>query len=262
MDQGSSGRDRFSAVTSNLYGDLQDSPGPVPVPQRALAIGAHPDDIEFGCGGTVAGWAAAGAEITMLIVTDGSKGSWDPQVDPQELARRRTEEQAAAADRLGAARVVTLDYTDGELEYSMELRRRICEQIRIHRPDVLLSHDPWQRYQLHPDHRATGLGAVDGMVAARDPLFFPELPLAPHRPAAMLLWSADQPDHWEDISAGLDAKIAALLCHSSQGETTMANAHVGGAAESAFAERIRSRAAEVGAPHGLAAAEAFKRLTP
>jgi LmbE family N-acetylglucosaminyl deacetylase len=249
-------------VTSNLYGELRDGPVPIAIPERALAIGAHPDDIEFGCGGTVAGWASAGAEITMLIVTDGSKGSWDPQVDPDELARRRAEEQAAAADRLGAKAVVTLGYTDGELEYSMELRRRICEQIRTHRPDVLLSHDPWQRYQLHPDHRATGFGAVDGMVAARDPLFFPDMGLPAHRPAAMLLWSADEPDHWEDVGAGLEAKIAALLCHSSQGETTMANAHVGGAAQAAFAARIRSRAAAVGAPQGLDAAEAFKRLTP
>jgi hypothetical protein len=100
------------------------------------------------------------------------------------------------------------------------------------------------------------------MVAARDPLFFPEIPLAPHRPAAMLLWSADEPDHLEDISAGIDAKIAALLCHSSQGETTMANAHVGGAARDAFAARIRSRAGAIGAPLDIAAAEAFKRLTP
>ena len=249
-------------MTSNLYGDLQDAPKPIAVPHRALAIGAHPDDIEFGCGGTVAGWAASGTDVTMLIVTDGSKGSWDPQADPAELALRRAGEQAAAADRLGASRIIKLDYVDGELEYSMELRRQICEQIRMHRPDVLLSHDPWQRYQLHPDHRAAGLGAVDGMVAARDPLFFPEMPLPPHRPTAMLLWSADAPDHWEDISAGLEAKIAALLCHSSQGETTMANAHTGGAAEDAFAARIRSRAAAIGEPHGLKAAEAFKRLTP
>lgn len=249
-------------MTSNLYGDLGSVPEPLAIPGRALAIGAHPDDIEFGCGGTLAGWVAAGCEVMMAIVTDGSKGSWDPTADPAKLSARRFEEQRAAADALGAATVVRLDYVDGELEYSMELRRRICEQIRLTKPDVLLSHDPWQRYQVHPDHRATGLGAVDGMVAARDPLFFPDMELAPHRPDAMLLWSADAPDYWQDIGGTIDIKIEALLCHSSQGETTMGNAHSGGEARTAFEDRIRDWAARSGEPAGMDLAEAFKRLRP
>ncbi len=198
----------------------------------------------------------------MVIVTDGSKGSWDPEADPAGLAQRREREQQAAAETLGAARVVHLGYVDGELEYSMELRRRLAEQIRLARPDVLFSHDPWQRYQVHPDHRATGLGAVDGMVAARDPLFFPDLAAAPHRPVAMLLWSADTPDHWEDIASSIGTKIAALLCHSSQGVTTMGNAHDGGEALAAFEKRIHDWAARSGAAAGIELAEAFKRLTP
>lgn len=261
MDQPAHDDDRFSTVT-NLYSDLTKGAEPLAVPQRALAIGAHPDDIEFGCGGTLAAWAAAGCEISMVIVTDGSKGSWDPDVDPTELAQQRAAEQSAAAAVLGATQVTSLGYVDGELEYSIELRRRIAEQIRLAKPDVLLSHDPWQRYQLHPDHRATGLGAVDGMVAARDPLFFPDLGLPAHRPSAMLLWSADTPDYWQDVSASLDTKIEALLCHSSQGETTMGNAQEGGAAGDAFAERIRDWASRSGAAGGLKFGEAFKRLTP
>lgn len=249
-------------MTSNLYRDLGAAPEPLGVPERALAIGAHPDDIEFGCGGTLAGWAAAGCDVTMVIVTDGSKGSWDADADPAELAQRRAAEQEAAAAALGAARVVRLGYVDGELEYSMELRRRIAEQIRLARPDVLFSHDPWQRYQVHPDHRATGLGAVDGMVAARDPLFFPELSIPAHRPGAMLLWSADAPDHWQDIADSIDSKIAALLCHSSQGETTMGNAHDGGEARAAFETRIKDWAARMGSEPGIGYAEAFKRLKP
>jgi LmbE family N-acetylglucosaminyl deacetylase len=249
-------------VTSNLYRDLGRNHKPIDVPARALAIGAHPDDIEFGCGGTLAGWAAAGCEVTMVVVTDGSKGSWDATQVPAELARLRAAEQEAAAATLGAARVIRLDYVDGELEYSMDLRRRMAEQIRLARPEVLFSHDPWQRYQVHPDHRATGLGAVDGMVAARDPLFFPEMSVAAHRPAAMLLWSADAPDHWQDIAGSIDTKITALLCHSSQGETTMGNAHDGGDARVAFEERIKKWAARNGAEAGIDLAEAFKRLTP
>ncbi len=249
-------------MTTNLYSDLHEGTAALPVPERALAIGAHPDDIEFGCGGTLAGWAASGCQVSMVIVTDGSKGTWDPSANPAQLAEKRAAEQSAAAAALGAVHVTWLDYVDGELEYSMALRRAMAEQIRLSRPDVLLSHDPWQRYQLHPDHRATGMGAVDGMIAARDPLFFPDMGLDAHRPAAMLLWSPDTPDYWHDISGSIDTKIEALLCHSSQGETTMGNAHEGGDATTAFATRIRDWAARSGAAGDLELAEAFKRLTP
>jgi LmbE family N-acetylglucosaminyl deacetylase len=249
-------------VTAGLYDGIAEPPAPLPVPARALAIGAHPDDIEFGAGGTLAGWASQGCEVTMLIVTDGSKGSWDGMTDQTLLVARRKDEQLAAARTLGVAHVVHLDHVDGELQYSMELRAQLCQQIRLARPDVLLSHDPWQRYQLHPDHRVTGLAAVDGMVAAREALAFREQGLPPHRPSAMLLWSADQPDHWEDVGGSLETKIEALLCHVSQGTTTMGGADQGEEERAAFVERIRGWAAEQGAGSGLAAAEAFKRLTP
>lgn len=249
-------------MSANLYSELRSAPEPLALPQRALAIGAHPDDIEFGCGGTLAGWAASGCAVTMLIVTDGSKGSWNPEVDPEALAARRAAEQRAAAAELGAVTVATLDYIDGELEYSMELRRRICRHIRLAQPEVILSHDPWQRYQVHPDHRVTGLGAVDGMVAARDPLFYPDMEVPAHRPRAMLLWSADEPDYWHDIAASIDTKIAALLRHVSQSETTMGAAHESGEARAAFAQKIKDRASQVGSAVGLDYAEAFKQIVP
>lgn len=251
-------------MTQNLYGELADLPttNELPTPERALAIGAHPDDIEFGAGGTLARWAAAGADVTMVIVTDGSKGSWDPDVDPTELIAVRQAEQRAAADTLGAARVVHLDEVDGELEYSMALRGELCRQIRLARPDVVLSHDPWQRYQLHPDHRATGLGAVDGVVAARDHLFFPEQDLPPHRPGAILLWSPDVRDHHEPIGSSLATKMAALLCHSSQGTTTMGGAETGDEARIRFEDRMTRWAAESARDSPFELAEVFKRLTP
>ncbi len=229
------------------------------MPGRVLAIGAHPDDIEFGAGGTLARWAGDGAHVTLAVVTDGSKGTWDPDVTPEALAATRREEQARAAAALGAAEVIHLDHVDGELEYSMDLRREMCALIRRTRPDVVLSHDPWQRYQLHPDHRATGLGAVDGVVAARDHLFFPDLGPA-HRPGALLLWSADAPDHVEPIGPTIDAKIAALLSHSSQATTTMGGA--GDEERARFAARITAaaEAAAAGTPH--ARVEAFKLIIP
>jgi LmbE family N-acetylglucosaminyl deacetylase len=250
-------------MTTGLYDEIQDERhDPLPVPRRALAIGAHPDDIEFGAGGTLARWAAAGCEVTMLVVTDGSKGTWDRTLSPQVLVAQRKDEQLAAAKVLGAAHVIHLDLVDGELVYSMGLRAEMCRQVRLAEPDVVLTHDPWQRYQLHPDHRTAGLAVIDGVVAARDHLFFPEQGLGAHRPDAILLWSADEPDHWEDISRQLSVKLEALMCHSSQATTTMGGADRDELRRQAFVDRVSAWAAESGAPVGLRAAEAFKRLTP
>ncbi|MFH1331483.1 MAG: PIG-L deacetylase family protein [Actinomycetota bacterium] len=249
-----------------LHPDLADPiAGALPSPRRALAVAAHPDDAEFGAGGTLAKWAAAGAEVAILVITDGSKGSWDPGVAVAGLVASRRREQEQAASVLGAADVVFLDYRDGELEYSLALRGRVCEWVRRLRPDVVLGHDPWQRYQLHPDHRVAGLACVDGVVAARDRLFFPQhegAGLQAHRPAALLLWSADEPNYWEDVSSTMERKVTALLCHRSQSETTLGGAHDADRARHDFEQRVRRRAAEAGAAVGLAAAEAFRRLTP
>ena len=249
----------------NPYADARDEsvPSQLPTPAKALTIGAHPDDAEFGSGGTLARWAANGCEVSMLIVTDGSKGSWDPSIASSALASARQAEQARAAEVLGATgELIHLGYVDGELEYSMELRRRLCEWIRRLRPEVVLSHDPWRRYMLHPDHRATGLGAVDGVVAARDHLFFPELGLEKHRPEALLLWSADEPDYWEDIGSTFDQKIDALLSHSSQAETSMSNAQSDQSGRSEFLQRMRAAATANGETPGYALAEAFKLIRP
>jgi len=241
-------------------------PQPLPVPRRALTIGAHPDDAEFGAGGTLARWSAEGCEVSMLVVTDGSKGTWNPDLDPVELIRAREEEQRRAADALGArGEVVMLGHTDGELANTMELREQLALWIRRLRPDVVLSHDPWKRYMLHPDHRATGMGAIDGIVAARDHLFFTHQltgGMDKHRPSAVLLWAADEPDHWEDISATFETKISALLCHSSQSETTLGNAVEGDERREAFTSRLLEWSAAEGAAAGIALAEAFKLLRP
>jgi LmbE family N-acetylglucosaminyl deacetylase len=246
----------------NIYNEMRNEFDQLATPDRVLAVGAHPDDIEFGAGGTLAKWALAGSAITMLVVTDGSKGTWDPAMDPDDLIEQRAAEQRAAARVLGAAEVIHLDQIDGELEYSMELREIMCAQIRRARPDVVVSHDPWRRYQLHPDHRVTGWAVMDGVIAARDHLFFPEQQLAAHRPGAVLLWSADEPDHFEDIGRVFDTKVAALLCHSSQGTTTMGGAEQAEDKKSAFIDRLRQWAAEQGRPAGMEAAESFKRITP
>jgi LmbE family N-acetylglucosaminyl deacetylase len=232
----------------------------LPVPGRALAIGAHPDDIDFGCGGTLAKWTAAGCAVTELVLTDGSKGSWDPKADRETLVALRREEQRAAAAALGAGAVVFLDHVDGELASGLTERGEVCRVIREMKPDVVLGHDPWKRYRLHPDHRHAGFLAVEGIVAARDPHFFPEQSLDPHRPACLLLWEADEVDHVERIDGAIGAKLSALLAHRSQWVSTMGIDADRAAEKQAFESRIRERAGEAGAAAGVPLGEAFKRL--
>jgi LmbE family N-acetylglucosaminyl deacetylase len=233
------------------------------IPARALAIGAHPDDIEFGCGGTLAKWAEAGCSIFHLICTDGSKGTWDPTTDPAQLVARRQVEQRAAAKELGGNDdVVFLDWTDGELESGMMQRMQVAAWIRRLRPEVILAHDPWKRYRLHPDHRHAGLLATDGIVAARDPLFFPEIDAPPHRPRTLLLFEPDETDHYEEVSTTFEKKIKALLAHRSQFQSTMYidDDQAADAATEAFIERERERLAVAGGAAGLVLAEPFKRM--
>jgi LmbE family N-acetylglucosaminyl deacetylase len=246
------------------HGQMRVSPScNIDTPSVALAIGAHPDDVDFGCGGTLAKWAAAGCEVHYLVCTDGSKGSWDATQDRATLVDLRQEEQRQASRELGGGgRVTFLGEVDGELGSGQQLRGRVAHEIRRVQPDVILGHDPWKRYRLHPDHRHAGFLTTDGVVAARDPLFFPEHDVAPHRPRALLLWEADEPDHLEDITGFEDVKRRALLAHRSQLASTM---HIGDEGDEvalmAFTERLRSRQATAGAPLGLTAAEAFKLLT-
>jgi LmbE family N-acetylglucosaminyl deacetylase len=228
------------------------------VPRVALAVGAHPDDIEFGCGGTLAKWAAAGCTVHHLVCTDGSKGTWDPEADTSALARRREREQRDAARRLAGdhvGSVAFLRYVDGELAAGHEPVGRVARAIREIRPDVVLGHDPWKRYRLHPDHRNAGLIVCDAVIAARDPHFFREHGIPHHRTEHLLLWEADLPNHAEDIRVSIDRKLDALEAHESQFESTMKA--VDGAELAAFRDRIRRRAADVGAPFGLPAAEIF-----
>lgn len=229
-------------------------------PSVVLAIGAHPDDVEFGCGGTLAKWSAAGAVVHHLVCTDGSKGTWNPDADVAELVAARQTEQKNAASALGATGTVSfLGYVDGELEHSREAVDRIALAIRTIRPDVVLSHDPWKRYRLHPDHRITGLNVCDAIVAARDPHFLKhhmrDHGVTHHRPDALLLWEADEPNHFEDISAWTDTKLIALERHESQFESTMKATDDAGM--EVFRQRMRTRMADLGRPHGVDAAEIF-----
>lgn len=239
---------------------------PLAVPRRALAVGAHPDDIEFGAGATLARWAEAGCEVSFLICTDGSKGTWNADADIPALVATRAREAEAAARTLGATgEVVLLGRVDGELEDDRATRSEVARWIRELQPDVLLGHDPWKRYRLHPDHRAAGFLVCDALVAARDPHFFREHGIAHHRPDALLLFEADEPDHAEPVDEHqLAARIAALEAHRSQWESTMfIDGEGGGAAadqRAQFHAEQRAVLEEAGAWAGVALAERFRFL--
>ncbi len=231
-------------------------------PTTALAVGAHPDDVEFGCGGTLAKWAASGCEVHHLVCTDGSRGTWEAGGDTARLVAQRQEEQRAAAQALGGrGEVVFLGWPDGELQAGLQQRWQVAYWIRKLRPDIVLGHDPWKRYRLHPDHRNAGFLVTDGIVAARDLLFFPEQEVEPHRPRALLLWEADEPDHVEDVTAFADTKLAAILEHRSQFRSTMGieDADAPSATEP-FRDRLRRRLQEHGALAGVELGEAFKLM--
>lgn len=231
-------------------------------PASALVIVAHPDDAEFQAGATLAKWSRGGAIVHHLVLTDGSKGTWDADVDQDALVRRRQHEQRDAALALGATgECLFLGETDGELGAGTELRGRVAEVIRRLRPEVILGHDPWKRYRLHPDHHAAGRLCVDGIVAARDPFFHPEqlrAGLQPHRPAALLLFEADEDNHTETVEeVDLIKRLAALEAHVSQMETTHFYRVGDGDPLDAFRRRERDRLESAGTTTGVPLAERY-----
>ncbi|HEX9414205.1 MAG TPA: PIG-L deacetylase family protein [Ktedonobacterales bacterium] len=218
---------------------------------RVLVIMAHPDDAEFTCGGTVARFAQSGYRVQYVLATSGDKGSTDRHAVPEQLAATRHAEQKEAARTLGVEEVTFLGHRDGEVEVSLVFRRELAQVLRQGKPAIVLTFDPWQRYQIHPDHRAVGQTALDAVAAARDPLYFSEQlteGLTEHRVHNVYLFSTDMPNYYVDITATLDVKIAALQCHRSQ---------IG---DRPIGEMLRARAAVTGQERGLAAAEAFHYL--
>lgn len=218
---------------------------------RVMVVVAHPDDAEFSSAGTIARFANEGKHVVVVVCTSGDKGTSRRDISRAELSAMREQEQLEASARLGVAETVFLRQPDGELVADIAFREKIVRQIRTHRPDVLITHDPFRPYSLHPDHRAVGITAVDSVYpTARDPLYFPqhlEEGLEPHKVAELWLYGSEVPDTFIDITETLAAKVHALKAHASQvgtGET--------------LEERMRERARELGAQRGLELAEAFK----
>jgi len=220
--------------------------------RRVMVVAAHPDDPEFGCAGTIAKWSAAGRETTFLLLTSGDKGCHDCNVRPGQIAGQREGEQRAAAAELGVREVLFLNYPDGVLENSLELRRRLSLVLRERQPDIVVAIDPWRRYQLHPDHRAAGMATLDAVFAAREWYVFPEQLLGerePWRVKEVYLFWTDEADYWEDVTETIDRRIAALRCHVSQVREP-----------DKLDERIRGWLRETAKDKDMEYAEAFKRI--
>ena len=187
-------------------------------PDRALALGAHTKDVDVEAGGLLARWSSEGTHVTLAVLTDSSRGTSRPGQPRQELTRLRSEEQRRAAELLGYREVLFLDLPDGELCSAEPWRRTVATLIRSARPQVVLTYDPWRPYELIADHRNIGLLVGDAIVAARDPLFFPELlaaGLEPWRPDCLLLFAPAEPDAEADVTGFLERKLDAVLTHRS-----------------------------------------------
>ncbi|HVA91875.1 MAG TPA: PIG-L deacetylase family protein [Chloroflexota bacterium] len=218
-----------------------------------LVVGAHPDDPEFGAGGTIGAFRLQKQDVHYVVCTDGSKGTKDRSLRSADLVAAREREQQAAADVFGVRSVTFLRQEDGALEATIANRSALARVIRRVRPQVLITHDPWRPYQLHPDHRAAGFLSTDAFVAARDHLYCPELffteGLEPWDVPEIWFYGPAEVDHFVDIEGSLDLKLAAIRCHVSQLRDPEGTA-----------TRMHGRAAEIGARHGVTFAEEFKRL--
>jgi LmbE family N-acetylglucosaminyl deacetylase len=235
---------------------MSDVKQPAPI-QRVLVITAHPDDSEFGAGGTVARFVQAGKQVSYCIVTNGNKGSGDRRMTPERLAGIRAEEQRNAARVLGVETVDFLGFPDCEVEDTRETRMAVTAAIRRHRPDRLIIQNPHRTRNLgasHRDHRTVAGIALDCVYPlARDHMAFPELlaqGLEPHKVREVYMMWWDNPETVIDISDTIDLKIKALACHASQFKDF-----------AAVESRVRERAAFFGKPRGYAYAETFDVIT-
>ena len=184
--------------------------------KRALCIVAHPDDIEYYCGGSVLKMTARGVKVDFVLATSGDKGTRNPNVPRDELAKMREQEQEASAYVLGVKRVSFLRHADAELVESLALREEFVRAIRASTPDVLLTFDPDGGYRYHPDHRVVGRVALDAAwPCARDPLTYPDAG-PPHETAEAWCFAGLQPNLEVDVGDVIEDKIEARLAHASQ----------------------------------------------
>ena len=229
-------------------------------PKKMVAIVAHHDDIEFGCAGSISKWIEEGADVTYVIIRDGSAGSNEPGVIREELAAQRKKEQLAAADAVGVTDVRVLGYQDGHLQPTMELRKELTRILREVKPFRVILQDPstyffGDGYINHPDHRAAGEAALYAVFPSTEtrPIFSDLLDegYEPHKVSELFMNLSLNPTHFVDITSVFEKKKASLRAHVSQlGE--------GEGFENGAMKFIEERNAAAGEKFGVGYAEAFK----
>ena len=193
-------------------------------PKVVLAVGAHPDDIDFGAGGTVAKWISEGAEVHYVLATTGQSGGFDEAIPRSEIPGIRQFEQRAAGDVYGVSSIEFLDFMDGSVSVTAELRKAIARAIRRVKPDTVISQSPVRNFDRigasHPDHLATGEAALQAVYPdARNPFAFPELleeGYEAHSVSQVFLMASAEVNFYVDITSTIDKKIAAIREHKSQ----------------------------------------------
>ena len=219
-----------------------------------LVITPHPDDAESGAGATIAKWSQCGANINLVVCTNGNKGTSDRSISSDQVSETRRKEQLDAASVLGIDEVVFLDHPDQQLVSDDKFREELVRQIRKFKPEVVITIDPERKWIRHRDHYMTGRTALDAIFPyARDHLAYPsmlESGLEPHKVEDVYLWGTDDPDVYIDIDDTFDKKIDALYCHVSQMSTTKQQGY----------ERLRKRFSEYGYKVNAQLAEPFKHL--
>ena len=227
----------------------------MPKQTQVIVVTPHPDDAEFGVAGTVVRWTRQGKSVIYVVCTNGDKGSSDPNMKPEELARIREQEQLAAAKLLGVSEVIFLGHPDQGLEDTPEFRKEIVRLIRKYQPETVVTADPYRRYLWHRDHRITGRVVLDAVFPyARDLLSYPDLleqGLQPHKVKEVLLWASEEPNYRSNITDTFDIKIAALRCHKSQ---------IGDSSFPDWEERLRERHRMLAEGEDYELAEAFHQL--
>ena len=222
--------------------------------RTALVVMAHPDDIEFTCGGTAAKLADDGWDVVFCLVTSGDKGTKDEAIAASELAALREAEQEGAARELGAARCIFLRVPDGFVEDGPELRGALVRVIREVRPELLITWDGYRGFN-HRDHRTVGIAALDAVFPlARNPHTYAEQNaegLRWQRVNTVLLAGSAEPNFQVDVSEQLERRIDALMRHGSQ---------VAAAKREDLVKRMRERAETAAAEGRVPWAESFRRL--
>ncbi len=193
--------------------------------ERVLVVTAHPDDLDFGAAGTIAQWVKAGIEVSYCIATNGDQGGEDPTVPREEMPKIRQREQRDAGLALGVTNIEFLNYRDGWLEPTIELRKKIVREIRKVRPQRMVIQSPernWDRlFASHPDHMAAGEAAIQAVYPdARNAFAFEDLlkeeGLQPWSVSEVWVMSTNMADHFVDITDTFDQKMKALHAHVSQ----------------------------------------------